>query len=135
MAGTLDQGRDTYCFDALVPGRIATGLELVAQRLYHRLSTPAGSLRGGEEEADFGEDLSDYIGSIEESAIAPMLPVRVENILLRDPAVASVDVTANRVVTAGQVSWELTIAVVTTLGQITLIASVSDVSVDLLGVR
>jgi hypothetical protein len=135
MADLLINGRDTYCLDALVPGRMATGLELVGQRLYHRISTPAGSLRGGEDEANFCEDLAAYVGSIEDAAVGPLLPARCENILLRDPAVISVDVVATRSAAAGQVSWGLTIAVSTTLGPVTLIVNVSAVSVDLLGVR
>lgn len=135
MALTVAEGRDTYCLDALVPGRLATGLELVAQRLYHRLTTPPGSLIGGEEEADFGEDLAAYVGSTDQAAIGAMLPVRVENILRRDPCVAEVSVSAVRAESAGEVTWSLTIAASTTLGLVTLIVAVSDVSVDLLGVR
>jgi len=135
MALTVAEGSDTYCRDSLQTGRMATGLELVAQRLYHRLTTPVGTLLGGEDEANFGEDLAAYVGSTDQNAIGAMLPVRVENIIRRDPVVAEVDVTAVRTVAGGEVSWDLTIDVATTLGPVTLIVAVSDVSVDLLGVR
>lgn len=135
MALPVARGRDTYCLDALVPGRIATGVALVAQRLYHRLITPQGTLRGGEDEADFGVDLPGMVGSIEPVALASSLPVRVENELRKDPAVLEVTVDATRTDEAGRVTWTLRIDVETTEGDVELILAVSDVSVDLLGVQ
>lgn len=132
--GTVDQGRDTYCVDSLVPGRMATGKQLYAQRCYHRLITPTGTLRGGEEEADFGMDLAGYVGSTDNAAIGSALPVRVENELMKDPVTVSAKCTATRVESGGEVSWDLSVALESTLGDVRLIMNVSAVTVQLLGV-
>lgn len=132
--GTVDTGRDTYCLDELQPGRMARGKTLVAQRCYHRLITPSRTLRGGEEEADFGLDLAGYVGSVEAEDLEALLPVAVKNELLKDPAVDSVEVTATRVEAAGQVRWTLDIAIETTAGDVDLIVAVDAVSVELLRV-
>lgn len=132
--GTLAEGRDIYCRDSLVTGRYARGKELLAQRCYHRLSTPAGDLRGGEEEADFGLDLAGFVGRIEDAQLATMLPVMVRNELRKDPAVDAVDVAAARTVAGAEVSWTLTIDITSTDGDVSLIVAVDGVSVELLGV-
>lgn len=134
MALNLTEGTDTYCVDSLEPGRMATGVQLVAQRCYHRLITPRGMLRGGEEEADFGLDLAGFVGSTEDRVLESMLPVRVQNELLKDPTVDTVKVTANRVESAGTVSWELEIKVQSAAGPFDLLVAVDGVSVELLGV-
>ena len=133
--GTIDQGRDTYCVDALAPGRWATGKQLAAQRYYHRLTTPTGTLRGGEEEADFGIDLAGYVGSTDPATLDAALPVRVQNELRKDPTVDAVDCAAARNEGGGEVSFTLTIDVSSTLGDVQLIVGVSAVSTQLLGVN
>lgn len=134
MALTVAEGRDTYCLDELRPGRWATGTLLVAQRLYHRLITPRGALLGGEDEANFGVDLAGFVGSTEGSTLDSRLPGVIRNELLKDPAVESVDVRAERTTDAGRTSWTIEIEAVTTEGTVELIVAVSDVSVDLLRV-
>lgn len=133
--GLVADGRDTYCLDSLQPGRWARGTSLVAQRLYHRLSTPKGDLRGGEDEADFGVDLAGYVGQNDPRTLDTALPVRVKNELLKDPAVDVVKVTASRTVAGGEVAWQLTVQAETTAGDVELIVAVSSVTVELLGVR
>lgn len=135
MALLLTEGLDTYCLDSLEPGRMATGVDLVAQRCYHRLITPRGRLRGGEEEADFGMDLAGFIGSTEDSALKSMLPVRVQNELLKDPTVDSVKVIANRTESGGRISWDLTVKVQSAVGPFDLILAVDDLTVELIEVR
>lgn len=135
MALPVARGRDTYCLDTLSPGRLVSGKALVAQRLYRRLVTPPGMLRGGEDEADFGVDLPGMVGGIEPVALASTLPVRVENELRKDPAVSEITVDATRTSDASGVTWTLRIDVETTEGDVELIMAVSDVSVELLGVR
>lgn len=132
--GTVAQGRDTYCVDSLQPGRWARGTTLVGQRLYHRLITPKGTLRGGEDEADFGCDLSEYVGQTDPRTLDTALPVRVRNELLKDPAVDAVSVTATRTVAGGEVAWTITVRAETTEGDVELIVAVSSVTVELLGV-
>ena len=131
----VSQGRDTYCLDALRPGRWATGVQLVAQRCYRRLITPERTLRGGEDEADFGLDLAGYIGRTDARDLDSMLPVKVRNEMLKDPAVDACEVTATRTVAGGAVSWRIVVAITTTAGDVELILAASDVTVELLGVR
>ncbi len=120
MANPVSFGRDTFCLDHLQPGRFARGVQLVAQRCYRRLITPAGTLRGGEDEADFGLDLAGFVGSTEDRDLKSMLPLRVKNELMKDPTVDSVTAVAER--TSGE-------------GDFDLLVAVDDVSVELLGVR
>jgi hypothetical protein len=135
MANPVAFGRDTYCVDHLQPGMFARGVKLVAQRCYRRLITPAGTLRGGEEEADFGMDLAGFVGSTEDRDLSSMLPVRVRNELMKDPTVDSVTVVADRTEAAGKVSYTLTISVESGEGDFDLIVAVDEVTVELLGVN
>lgn len=134
MAGTVDQGTDTYCLDSLKPGRLVSGKMLVAQRCYRRLTTVRGSLRGGEDEANFGLDIAGFVGRTEDRDLPSMLPVAVKNELLKDPAVSAVDVVAVREANGGEVSWTLTITITCTSGDVELIVSVNDVTAALLKV-
>jgi hypothetical protein len=135
VAELLTEGRDTYCVDELRPGRYARGVQLVAQRCYHRLVTPRGELLGGDDEANFGFDLASFVGSTAAADIDAMLPVRVRNELLKDPMVDSVDVKAERTESQKRVTWTLTIRVQSGAGPFDLIVGVSDVTTELLGVR
>lgn len=135
MAGLLSTGRDTYCLDAYKPGRTVTGAELLGQRCYHRLITPQGTLRGGEDEANFGLDLAGFVGRTEDAHLASMLPVVVRNELLKDQTVDAVAVKASRTESGGLVSWVLTISVTGTDVEVDLIVSVSEVTVELLGMN
>jgi hypothetical protein len=129
-------GRDTYCLDSLRPGRMARGKVLLAQRLYHRLITPRGSLRGGDDEANFGLDLAGKIGSTNARDLGSMLPVQIKNELEKDAEVDAVKVTATSSTNAGQVSWSITISVTpNTVGPFDLVLAASAVTVELLGVR
>ena len=133
--GTVAEGRDTYCLTELVPGRMATGLELLAQRSFRRLSTPAGTLRGAEDESDFGRDLCGFIGSTDAAIVDAMLPAVVRNELRKDPEVDEVEVTASRTKEAGDVSWTLSIVITATTGDVELVVAASAVSLELLGVH
>jgi hypothetical protein len=133
VADLLTAGVDTYCVDELKPGRIARGTRLLAQRLYHRLITPTGDLIGGDEEADFGLDLTSVLGSTN-SRDTQMLPVRIENELLKDPAVDSVKVTPTREDSGGSISWTFTIAVQSAIGPFDFIVTSDGVTVAMLGV-
>lgn len=135
MAGLLSTGRDTYCLDAYKPGRTVTGAELLGQRCYHRLITPQGTLRGGEDEANFGLDLAGFVGRTEDAHLASMLPVVVRNELLKDQTVDAVAVKAVRTDSGGLVTWTLTISVTGTDAEVDLIVAVSEVTVELLGMN
>lgn len=135
MAGLLSTGRDTYCLDAYSPGRTVTGAELLGQRCYHRLVTPQGTLRGGEDEANFGLDVAGFVGRTEDRQLPSMLPVVVRNELLKDEAISAVAVLVERSEDAGRVSYQLTITIDSEVGELTLVLDVSAVTVELLEVR
>ncbi len=131
-----DFGRDTLCLDSLRPGRYATGWRLLAQRCYHRLITPRGSLRGGEDEANFGLDLGELLGDADSPALRASIPGRIANELQKDPEVDTVDVTVDVLTVApGELRWTITISVTSALGPFDLVLAVSGVTVELVGLR
>lgn len=134
--GLVSDSVDTVCVDALVSGRLAYGIDVLAQRLYHRLITPPGDLMGGEDEANFGIDLPGFVGSSDPVTAGTMIPVLVTNELLKDPSVASiVDVQSTQVVNSDKtVAWNVNVDVASSLGTIELVLNVSSVTVQLLGV-
>ena len=110
-----------------------TGAELVAQACYRRLITPRGMLAT---DPNYGLDVAGYAGALGDSA-SVALPAMVENELLKDDRVLSVNVTASRAANATAETLTLTIRVQTTDPQIsfTLTIGVSDVSVEWLEVN
>ncbi len=134
--GIVADARDISCLDSLRPGRWSAGLRLVGERCYRRLITPAGMLRGGDDEENFGLDLAGFIGSNDVATVQAMLPALVRNELLKDPAVDEAKATAESYVAGlGLVGWRLTIDIETTDGDVQLIVGVSSVTVELIGMR
>lgn len=89
----MDFGKDTYCTNELKSARIVSGKTLVVQSLFRRLITPRGTLRGGEEEQDYGIDLTELIGSVSNSdADAAVLAGIIRNELVKDSRVTDVAV-------------------------------------------
>lgn len=84
-------GRDTWFGpQGLRTGRFASGRVLLAWALYRRLITPRGTLRGGDDEANYGIDIADYVGAMGTVAAVAMLPGLVQGELSKDERVASV---------------------------------------------
>lgn len=79
-------GRDTWCLDSLSPGRYAVGAILLGQAIYRRLTTPRGTLRGNEEAAAYGFDVSGYVGAVGADAVNT-LPAQVVSEILKDDRV------------------------------------------------
>ncbi|MTV47148.1 hypothetical protein GM528_12520, partial [Streptococcus pneumoniae] len=50
-------GYDISCTRGMKSGRFVSGVELVAQAYYRRLTTTRGTLIGGEEEQNYGLNL------------------------------------------------------------------------------
>lgn len=130
----VDFGRDTSCTDSLKTGRFATGLRLVAEACYRRLTTPRGMLRGGEDEANYGIDLSALCGSTNPRSDASALPGRIRNELVKDERVDEVDVEVLVVTSGAEVSFNIKVTVTTGAGPFTLNVLASSVSVALLGI-
>jgi hypothetical protein len=125
-------GRDTFCVDSLRTGRFATGVRLVAQNAYHRLTTPRGQLRGGEEEQDYGLDLSEMIGGVASDADALAVQHRVRNELQKDERIGDVTVSVLVVRDAIATEYQITVVAQTAEGPFTLVVRVADVTVELL---
>jgi hypothetical protein len=91
-------------------------------------------LRGGDEEVDYGIDLSEYLGASRPKAAAASLPAIIEAELRKDERVEQVDTTVT--LTSNGVASELllTVRVTTGEGPFDLQVSVDEVSVELLGI-
>lgn len=131
---TTSFGRDISCTDSLKTGRYATGLRLVAEACYRRLTTPRGSLRGGEDEQNYGFDLKQFVGTTNAKAVAASLPGRIKNELTKDERVETVEVDV--LVSSDGIgsTFTITIEVGTADGPFELQIAITDVTVALLGI-
>lgn len=129
-----DFGRDTWCRDSLRSGRYATGVELVAQNAYHRLITPRGQLRGGEDEEDYGLDLVGMLGSVANPADAAALPGQIRAELLKDERILDVAATVTSSVGGPATEWIVEVTADTDEGPFDLVISVDGLTVELLKV-
>jgi hypothetical protein len=132
-----DYGRDLSCTDSLTTGRYVTGVRLIAQALYRRLTTPRGMLRGGEEEAIYGLDLTELLGaSLNDSATeVATLAGRIEAECLKDDRVEDVSVTVSATRIGPAFSYVVILSVVSSAGPFDLTLGVKDVTVSLLGLN
>lgn len=133
----MSYGADTYCLTGLRTGRLVTGVMLVAQAVYRRLSTPRGTLQGGADEANYGLDLSAYVGDIGPEAAARVLPGLIRGELLKDERIAdvksAVTTSYNNDGTA-DLEVEINCALVDSADTFALTLGVDETSVELLGV-
>ena len=127
-------GRDISCTGSLKTGRYASGLRLVAEACYRRLTTPRGALRGGEDDQNYGLDLKQFIGSTNAKSVAASLPARIANELKKDERVDEVTVDILVTTVASLSTFEITIAVDTAEGPFSLQVAIDDVTVSLLGI-
>jgi len=131
----VDFGRDTSCPGSLRTGRYASGVRLVAEAAYRRLITPRGSLRGGEEEQNYGFDLADVVGSASTPSAVASLPARIRNELMKDERIDDVEVTVVASTTGPATTWAITVQGYTGIGPFRLVLAVSDVTVALVGLE
>lgn len=123
--------RDVYCSSSLRPGRTARGAVLTGQRLYHALITPRGALLGGPDEASFGEDIEGLCGKQDAEL---ELEARVARAASKDETILSVETTVEKSEdTAGNVSYEVSIAAKTAEGPFKLVLAVGSVTAALVG--
>lgn len=130
-----DFGKDVSCTTGLRTGRYATGARLVGEAAFRRLSTPRGTLRGGDDEANYGLDLAEAIGSATTAATAAALPGQIEAELLKDERITSVDAQVTVTSNGPAQSWQVSISADTDVGPFTLVLAVSGVTVSLLGLQ
>jgi hypothetical protein len=123
------------CTTSLRVGQFASGLRLVAEAAFRRLTTPRGMLRGGEDEANYGFDLAGMIGTATTKNTAASLEGQIRAELLKDERISTVDVavidtTANKIT-----SFAVTVRCTTAEGPFALQLAVSAVTVTLLGIN
>lgn len=130
-----DFGVDTYCLDSLRTGRLVSGVRLLGQRCYHRLITPRGALRGGEDDANFGYDISGECGATTTTTQRSVVESRVVQELLKDPEVESATCSIAETRTGADVAWVVTVNVQSAQGPFELVLAVSAVTVQMVGLR
>ena len=127
-------GRDISCTKGLRTGRFVTGTRLLAEAIYRRLTTPRGTLLGGEEEAFYGLDLADLIGSTDTDSDAKTLPGRIRNELSKDERVEDVQVSVEEIEDGPARAFRIVIDVKSAAGPFSLQLAASAVSIDILGI-
>lgn len=132
---TTNFGYDTSCTTALRTGRFASGPRLVAEACYRRLTTPRGTLQGGDDEANYGLDLLDAIGSIVTPSQIAAFPGQIESELLKDERLDSVTATVTATQNGPAVSFVISVEGQTAEGPFSLQLSVDEVTVAILGIQ
>lgn len=130
-------GTDTYCYDVLRTGRLVSGVELLAQAIFRRLTTARGTLDDGEEGTIYGLDLLDFVGTVGTQNAVDAIPDAVIAEVLKDNRVDRVEVSAAvERSTDGLVTVNVDVDVFPAdeTQAFTLTLAVSDVTVALLGV-
>ena len=127
-------GRDISCTSSMRTGQFVSGVRLVAESVFRRLTTPRGMLRGGEEEQNYGLDLTDLIGSTTTKIDQASLEGRIRNELTKDERILSADVTVVATTDGPATAFDITIEVSTKEGPFTLAIRVDEVSAQLLGI-
>lgn len=128
-------GRDISCTTSIRSGRFVTGARLVAEAAYRRLTTPRGMLRGGEEEADYGIDLADMVGSATTKADKASLSGRIATELKKDERITDVLVTVDDVSTGPGTEWIIGVEAKTGAGPFSLQVAVKDLDISLIGIN
>jgi hypothetical protein len=126
-------GTDTSCTTSLLSGRMSSGVKLVAEACYRRLTTPRGMLQGGQDEQNYGLDLVRLIGQVVTPSQAAALEGQIQSELLKDERIDSVTATVTSTVNGAVTSWNIQISAQTGEGPFTLEIGVSGVTVSLLG--
>lgn len=128
-----DFGKDTSCTTSLRAGRFTTGPRLVAEAVYRRLTTPRGMLRGGDEEANYGLDLTELVGSGATKRDAAALGSRIKAEILKDERVIDVHVDVVATTKGASTEFVVTVDGKTNDGPFDLKLGVRDVTVEILG--
>lgn len=127
-------GKDTSCTTSMRTGRLVSGARLVAESAFRRLTTPRGMLRGGEEERNFGLDLTELIGTVSNKSDAAALPGRIRAELKKDERIETVDVVVTDTTEGAGKFFLVQIAATTNEGPFTLAIGVTEVTTELLGI-
>lgn len=129
-------GVDIYAWDRLRTGRLVSGVELVAQAIYRRLTTPRGTVRDGEDGSVYGLDIQDFVGRVGTPDAIAAIPALVRAEVLKDDRLTNVTVKATATTDrAGLIAIRIQIdaELVNAGDRFELTLGVSSVSVALLG--
>lgn len=130
----INFGTDTWCLDSMRTGHLVTGPLLVAQAAYRRLITPRGMLQGGQDEANYGFDILTQLGTAVTPNTVAALPGMIQSELLKDERIQTADVVVTAATNGPAVTFNINIQAQTAAGPFTLVLSVNDVTVALLGI-
>lgn len=131
-------GVEIYCTDRLRTGKYVSGRVALAQAIYRRLTTPRGTLRGGDEEQAYGIDLPGFVGRVATPIATAALPGIISAELSKDDRISSVSSTVTATTgTNGLVALEIEIRVVAVDEdeEFALTIAASSVSVTLIGIE
>lgn len=114
-------GIDLSSADELDFTREVEGVELVAQDVLWRLSTPAGQGVLAFDAPEYGLDLSGMLGASLTDEAAASMPGRIRSELMKDERLLSVDVNIRTTRGAGTLAWDITIRCTTASGPFDLV--------------
>lgn len=134
----MSYGTDTWCRDAMRTGVLVSGVELLAQALYRRLTTPRGTLDDGDDGIVYGLDVCAFIGRDSTTDFIDGIPAAIEAECLKDDRVSSVEASVSSTTNAaGETSVVVEVDVVPfdeATNTFTFTLAVSGVTVSFLGV-
>lgn len=131
---TTEYGKDISCTTSLRTGRWSSGVRLVAESAFRRLTTPRGTLVGGPEELNFGFDVTEMIGTSSTKLVLAALPGQIRAELLKDERISEViaTVTASKTA-AGADALDIEVNALTGEGPFTLQLLATELTVELVG--
>lgn len=88
---TIDYGTDWSCMDDVGLARTVTGVELVVQAVYRRVTTKRGTLLSSE---NYGIDVRDFVQDEQTPAKLAAIPSLIQNEIEKDDRVGAVAVAA-----------------------------------------
>lgn len=135
MAANTNYGRDLSCTTSIRTGRFVSGPRLVAEALYRRFTTPRGTLRGTDREANYGLDLTSLVGSVQTKSDVAALPGKIRMEAEKDGRVEEINVVVKETTVGPGKAFSITIDGSTAEGPFELQLRVSEVRVELLGIR
>ena len=131
---TTEFGTDISCTTSLQTGRLSKGVRVVAEAAFRRITTPRGMLLGGEEEANYGIDLSTYIGKEATKDTVASLPAIIRAELSKDERILTVVVDVVAQEDGPLVTLNISIECTTNEGPFALQLAVTKVETSLLGI-
>lgn len=131
---TTDFGRDLWCRRYLVTTREATGIDVLKNALFRRLSTPRGRLSY---HRDYGLDMTGLIGSEITHGTLPRLEADVVDQVEADPRVIEGTVSAKASEVRGATGSTITVEVRgdSAAGPFDFVVPVGGVTLAILGVQ